>query len=216
MKTAIILGATGLTGTELLKQLLNDDYYKKVVLFSRKSTNINHCKLTEYITDFDLLHKIKHLIIGDIVFCCLGTTIKAAGSKTAFRKVDFKYISDFAEFAKQNGLNQFYLQSSLGADSKSKNFYLKTKGETENAIRKLDFESFTIFRPSMLLGNRREFRFGETLGKLVMQFFSFLFVGRLKLYKAIDAKQVAKAMIYESKLNKVGNFVFENDKLLDY
>lgn len=216
MKTAIILGATGLTGTELLKQLLNDDYYKKVVLFSRKSTNINHCKLTEYITDFDLLHKIKHLIIGDIVFCCLGTTIKAAGSKTAFRKVDFKYISDFAEFAKQNGLNQFYLQSSVGADSKSKNFYLKTKGETENAIRKLDFESFTIFRPSMLLGNRIEFRFGETLGKLVMQFFSFLFVGRLKLYKAIDAKQVAKAMIYESKLNKVGNFVFENDKLLDY
>ena len=216
MKTAIILGATGLTGTELLKQMLNDDYYKKVVLFSRESTNINHCKLTEYITDFDLLHKIKHLIIGDIVFCCLGTTIKAAGSKTAFRKVDFKYISDFAEFAKQNGLNQFYLQSSLGADSKSKNFYLKTKGETENAIRKLDFESFTIFRPSMLLGNRREFRFGETLGKLVMQFFSFLFVGRLKLYKAIDAKQVAKAMIYESKLNKVGNFVFENDKLLDY
>ncbi|MCF8422764.1 MAG: NAD(P)H-binding protein [Bacteroidia bacterium] len=216
MKTAIILGATGLTGTELVKQLLNDDYYKKVVLFSRKSTNINHCKLTEYITDFDQLHKIKHLIIGDIVFCCLGTTIKAAGSKTAFREVDFKYISDFAEFAKQNGLNQFYLQSSVGADSKSKNFYLKTKGETENAIRKLDFESFTIFRPSMLLGNRIEFRFGETLGKLVMQFFSFLFVGRLKLYKAIDAKQVAKAMIYESKLNKVGNFVFENDKLLDY
>ena len=216
MKIAIILGATGLTGTELVKQLLNDDYYKKVVLFSRKSTNINHCKLTEYITDFDLLHKIKHLIIGEIVFCCLGTTIKAAGSKTAFRKVDFKYISDFALLAKQNGFNQFYLQSSLGADSKSKNFYLKTKGETENAIRKLDFESFTIFRPSMLLGNRIEFRFGETLGKLVMQFFSFLFVGRLKLYKAIDAKQVAKAMIYESKLNKVGNFVFENDKLLDY
>jgi uncharacterized protein YbjT (DUF2867 family) len=216
MKTAIILGATGLTGTELVKQLLNDDYYKKVVLFSRKSTNINHCKLTEYITDFDLLHNIKHLIIGDIVFCCLGTTINASGSKNAFRKVDFKYISDFAEFAKQNGLNQFYLQSSVGADSKSKNFYLKTKGETENAIRKLDFESFTIFRPSMLLGNRIEFRFGETLGKLVMQFFSFLFVGRLKLYKAIDAKQVAKAMIYESKLNKVGNFVFENDKLLDY
>lgn len=216
MKTAIILGATGLTGTELLKQLLNDDYYKKIVLFSRKSTNIKHCKLTEYITDFDQLLKIKHLIIGDIVFCCLGTTIKAAGSKTAFRKVDFNYISDFALLAKQNGLNHFYLQSSLGADSQSNNFYLKIKGETENTIKKLNFESFAIFRPSMLLGNRIEFRFGETLGKLAMRFFSFLFIGRLKLYKAIDAKQVAKAMIYESKLNKVGNFVFENDKLLEY
>jgi uncharacterized protein YbjT (DUF2867 family) len=216
MKTAIILGATGLTGTELLKQLLNDDQYQKIILFSRKSTNINHCKLTEYITDFDQLHKIKHLIIGDIVFCCLGTTIKAAGSKTAFRKVDFNYISDFALLAKQNGFNQFYLQSSLGADSKSNNFYLKIKGETENTIKKLNFESFAIFRPSMLLGNRIEFRFGETLGKLAMRFFSFLFVGRLKLYKAIDAKQVAKAMIYESKLNKVGYFVFENDKLLEY
>jgi len=216
MKTAIILGATGLTGTELLKQLLNDDHYQKIILFSRKSTNIKNSKLTEHITDFDQLHKIEHLIIGDIIFCCLGTTIKTAGSKTAFRKVDFNYISDFALLAKQNGLNQFYLQSSIGADSKSNNYYLKVKGETENAIKKLNFESFTIFRPSMLLGNRIEFRFGETLAKLAMRFLSFLFVGRLKLYKAIDAKQVAKAMIYESKSNKVGYFVFENDKLLNY
>jgi uncharacterized protein YbjT (DUF2867 family) len=216
MKTAIILGATGLTGTELLKQLLNDDHYQKIILFSRKSTNIKNSKLTEHITDFDQLHKIEHLIIGDIIFCCLGTTIKTAGSKTAFRKVDFNYISDFALLAKQNGLNQFYLQSSIGADSKSNNYYLKIKGETENAIKKLNFESFTIFRPSMLLGNRIEFRFGETLAKLAMRFLSFLFVGRLKLYKAIDAKQVAKVMIYESKLNKVGYFVFENDKLLNY
>jgi uncharacterized protein YbjT (DUF2867 family) len=216
MKTAIILGATGLTGTELLKQLLNDDHYQKIILFSRKSTNIKNSKLTEHITDFDQLHKIEHLIIGDIIFCCLGTTIKTAGSKTAFRKVDFNYISDFALLAKQNGLNQFYLQSSIGADSQSNNYYLKIKGETENAIKKLNFESFTIFRPSMLLGNRIEFRFGETLAKLAMRFLSFLFVGRLKLYKAIDAKQVAKAMIYESKSNKVGYFVFENDKLLNY
>lgn len=216
MKTAIILGATGLTGTELLKQLINDDFYEKVVLFSRKSNNIKHSKLTEYITDFNQLDKIRHLIIGDIVFCCLGTTIKAVGSKTAFRKVDFNYIYDFAILAKKNGFNQFYLQSSIGADSKSNNFYLKIKGETENAIKKLNFESFTIFRPSMLLGNHIEFRFGETLGKLAMRFFSFLFVGRLKIYKAINAKQVAKAMIIESKLNKVGCFIFENDKLLDY
>jgi len=216
MKTAIILGATGLTGTELLKQLLNDDHYQKIILFSRKSTNIKNSKLTEHITDFDQLHKIEHLIIGDIIFCYLGTTIKTAGSKIAFRKVDFNYISDFALLAKQNGLNQFYLQSSIDADSQSNNYYLKIKGETENAIKKLNFESFTIFRPSILLGNRIEFRFGETLGKIAMRFLSFLFVGRLKLYKAIDAKQVAKAMIYESKLNKVGYFVFENDKLLDY
>jgi uncharacterized protein YbjT (DUF2867 family) len=216
MKTAIILGATGLTGNELLKQLLNDDHYQKIILFSRKSTNIKNSKLTEYLTNFDQLHKIKNLVIGDIIFCCLGTTIKIAGSKTAFRKVDFNYISDFALLAKQNGLNQFYLQSSIGADSQSNNYYLKIKGETENAIKKLNFESFTIFRPSMLVGNRIEFRFGETLGKLAMRFLSFLFVGRLKLYKAIDAKQVAKAMIYESKLNKVGYFVFENDKLLNY
>lgn len=214
MKTAIIIGATGLTGQALLDQLLHDDYFNYVIVFVRKKLDITHTKLTQYNIDFNALDSYKDLIKGDVVFCCMGTTIKVAGSQDAFKKVDYTYPTEFAKIARQNNVNAFYLQSSVGADANSNNFYLKVKGETEQAIQHLNFNSFASFRPSMLLGNRREFRMGEQIGKVVMQAISFMFIGKLKRYKAIHVNQVASAMIKYAKSDKIGNAMIENEEML--
>lgn len=214
MKTAIIIGATGLTGQALLSQLLKDDFFNHVVVFVRKKIDITHNKLAQHCIDFNALDSYKDLVKGDVVFCCMGTTIKVAGSQDAFKKVDFTYPIEFAKIAKQNNINVFCLQSSLGADAKSNNFYLKVKGETEQAIQQLHFNSFASFRPSMLLGNRNEFRLGEKIGKVVMQALSFMFIGKLKRYKAIHVNQVAIAMIKHAKSDKVGNAIIENEEML--
>lgn len=214
MKTAIIIGATGLTGQALLNQLLPDDYFNHVVVFVRKEMNITHSKLTQHCIDFNALDSCKDLIQGDVVFCCMGTTIKVAGSQDAFKKVDYTYPTEFAKLAKQNNVNVFCLQSSLGADAKSTNFYLKVKGETEQALEQLHFNSFATFRPSMLLGDRTEFRLGEKIGKVVMQALSFIFIGKLKRYKAIHVNQVASAMVKHVKSNKTGNQIIENEEML--
>lgn len=214
MKTAIIIGASGLTGKALLYQLLQDDSFNRVIIFVRKELTIAHVKLTQYVVDFNALNSCKDLIKGDVVFCCVGTTIKTAGSQEAFKKVDFTYPVEFAKLAKENNIPVFCLQSSLGADAKSNNFYLKTKGETEEAIRNLNFQSFATFRPSMLLGDRTEFRLGEKIGKIVMQTLSFAFVGKLKRYKAIHVKQVASAMIKHAKSGNTGNTIIENEAML--
>jgi len=214
MKIAIIIGATGLTGKALLYQLLDDKQFSTVILFLRKELNISHPKLIQHCIDYNKLETCKDLIKGDVVFCCLGTTIKVAGSQEAFKKVDYTYATEFAKIAKQNNVSTFCLQSSLGADSKSNNFYLKVKGETEDFIRDLNFGSFASFRPSMLLGNRTEFRLGETIGKTVMQGLSFMFIGKLKRYKAIHVNQVASAMIKHATENKAGNIIIENEEML--
>ena len=215
METAIIIGATGLTGSALLNKLLNDDNFNRVISFSRKQIKLTHPKLIQHTIDFNQLNNYKDLIKGDVVFCCMGTTIKTAGSQEAFKKVDLIYPTEFAKIAKQNGVKAFYLQSSLGADSNSNNFYLKTKGEAEHKIQQLNFMSFAVFKPSILLGKRFEFRFGEFVVKVVMRLFSFLFIKKLKRYKAIHANQVAIAMINQAKLNKPGNFIIENEEMVD-
>lgn len=214
MKTAIIIGATGLTGQALLNQLLQDDYFNHVIVFVRKKINLTHTKLTQHSIDFNSLDSYKNLIKGDVVFCCMGTTIKVAGSQDAFKKVDYNYSTEFAKISKFNNISTFCLQSSLGADSKSSNFYLKVKGETEQALEQLHFNSFASFRPSMLLGDRTEFRLGEKIGKLIMQSLSFAFIGKLKRYKAIHVNQVASAMIKHVKSNKPGNIIIENEEMV--
>jgi uncharacterized protein YbjT (DUF2867 family) len=215
MQKAIVLGASGLTGSELVNQLLEDDYFDEIILFLRKKLPLSHPKLIQHCIDFNTLENYKDLIKADVVFCCLGTTIKNAGSQDAFKKVDFYYPTEFAKIAKQQGMKSFYLQSSLGADSKSDNFYLKTKGQTEEVIQQLDFESFASLRPSILLGQRSEFRFGEMIGKIGMQLFSFIFIGKLKHYKAIHVKKVAQAMITQAKLKMPGNLIIENEEIVN-
>lgn len=198
-KTAIIIGATGLIGNELLHLLLNDSEFEKVKIFVRKPQLITNTKLEQHIVNFDTIENFSSLITGDVCYCCIGTTINTAGSKEAFAKVDYTYPTEFAKTAKNNGIANFLLISSIGANKNSANFYLKVKGDTEYALEQLNFKHLALLRPSMLLGKRTDFRLGETIGKIVMKLFSFAFIGNLKAYKAIEATTVAKAMIVISK-----------------
>jgi uncharacterized protein YbjT (DUF2867 family) len=210
MKTAIVLGATGLIGKKVTEYLLKDDAYSTVIILVRKTLNINHPKLKQHIFNYDEIDNT--LLKGDDLFCCLGTTIKTAGSKDAFRKVDLDYVVNVAKAAKENGINHFAVVSSMGADKHSNIFYNKTKGEMEEAIKSIGFDSTYIIRPSLLLGNRKEFRVGELIVKFFMISLSFLIP---KKYRAIYDVQVALAMIHFMNQTERGFFVKENDELLN-
>ncbi|TDD77588.1 NAD(P)H-binding protein [Flavobacterium caseinilyticum] len=211
MKTALIIGSTGLIGSELLNLLLENTHYAKVVTFVKRDTGIKHAKLTQHIIDFDKPETYKELVVGDDFFCTIGTTIKKAGSKKAFRKVDFEYPRQFAAFALQNKVKQFLIISSLSADANSGNFYLKTKGEIQDFLKDCNFESVAVLQPSLLLGNRTEFRLGEKVGAFFMKTLSFLFLGNLKKYKPIEGKTVAKALLKIAEANNKGFKIYESD-----
>ena len=213
MKTALIIGSTGLIGSELLNLLLDSNDYLKVITFVKRDTGIKHRKLTQHIIDFDKPETYKELIVGDDFFCTIGTTIKKAGSKEAFRKVDFEYPRQFAAFALQNKVQKYLIISSLSADANSGNFYLKTKGEIQDFLKDCNFESVAVLQPSLLLGNRTEFRLGEKVGAFFMKTLSFLFLGNLKKYKPIEGKTVAKALLKIAQTNNKGFKIYESDAI---
>jgi len=212
-KTVLIAGASGLVGNKLLNLLTDDSGFEKITIITRKPLGIKSEKVQEIILNFDELNKHAENFSAGTVFCCLGTTIRTAGSQENFRKVDFTYCVELAKAAKARGVKQFILISSVGADAKSSNFYLRTKGETENAIAGLDFENFCILRPSMLLGDRKEQRPGESMGKYFMQATGFLFLGPLKKYKAIEAATVARCMSALAKNPGKGKVIFEGEMI---
>lgn len=211
-KHAVIFGASGLIGSLLLQELIRDNRYEKITIFLRKTMSTRHLKVKEIIIDMHNSKQIGELLGGDEIFCCLGTTIKKAGTQEAFRKVDFELPVMIGELAKLKNIENLMVVSSLGADAKSGNFYLKTKGEMENALLKMKFKNLKIFRPSMLLGSRSESRPMETIGKALMKSLGFLFVGGLKKYKAIEAKTVAQAMILAANSPSNQQF-FESDQI---
>ena len=215
MKTALIIGSTGLIGSQLLDLLLESQEYDKVITFVKRDSGIQHPKLKQHIIDFDKPETYKELVVGDDFFCSIGTTIKKAGSQNAFRKVDFEYPKQFASLAQQNKVKQFLIITSLGADANSSNFYLKTKGEIQDFLKNCTFESISILQPSLLLGNRTEFRLGEKMGVYFMKLFSFLFIGNLKKYKAIQSEAVAKAMFIIAQKNYKGFQIIESDSILE-
>jgi uncharacterized protein YbjT (DUF2867 family) len=215
-KKALLIGATGLTGTECLKLLLNDDFYSGVEIWVRRPTGISHPKLIENVIDFDKIHQIENLK-ADHVFCCLGTTIGKAGSQENFYKIDHDYVLACAKVAERSQAGKFLYISSIGANIASGNFYLRTKGQVEESLSQLIIPSVVIFRPSMLLGNRKEFRLGERIGKAIMTVFQFLMIGSLRKYRGIQASQVANAMIVEAKSTENGGFrIIESDMIQEY
>lgn len=215
-KTAIILGSTGLVGSYLMDLLLSGDEYELVISFVRKATGLSHPKLKEYVIDFDKSEYYKELIKGDDLFCCLGTTIKKAGSQEAFSKVDLTYPITFGNLAKENGLKKYLLISSIGANAKSSTFYLSVKGQCEEQLKSIGFWATHIFRPSLLLGKREEFRFGERLSQFFMRMFSFLMVGRLRKYKPIQSYYVAEAMYNAAQLNDIGFHIINSVDIMKY
>ena len=206
--TATLIGATGLIGGYLLEELLNDGYFDTVRILIRRPLELTHPKLEKKLVDFTDAESFRVALEGsDIVFCAIGTTQKKVkGDKAAYRKVDYDIPVNAARFCKMIGCSTFILVSSVGANSKSKNFYLKLKGEVEDAVKAVGLKSVHIMRPSMLIGDRKEFRFGEKIGTPLMKAISFLLPSK---YKPVHGRDVAKAMVAAAKSGKEGSNSYE-------
>lgn len=212
-RTALVAGATGLVGRQCVEELLRDDSYSRIVALVRRPGLLVREKLEEYLIDFERLSEETRLPAVDDVFCCLGTTIKKAGTKEAFRRVDHDYVVFLAKAALASGAKQFLLVSSIGADARSRVFYSRIKGEVEADISALPFRAVQIFRPSMLLGDRTEGRLGEKVAQVVSKPLAFLFVGGLRKYKPIEAKAVARAMVKGAQREPEGVHIYESDEI---
>jgi len=216
MKTAIVIGATGLVGSFVTLKLLDDSRYEKVKVFVRNSLGLNHSKLEENIINFDELEYWKNKITGDELYSALGTTIKKAGSKEIQYKIDFTYQFDFAKAASENGVKNYYLVSSLGADYKSSNFYLRMKGNLDEKVKQLNFEKIRIFRPSVLVGLRNKKRLMETLGIKIAGVITSI-IPAVKKYKPINASIVAEAMIKSANENSLDKIVtYDSDQIAQF
>lgn len=198
---ALVIGATGATGKDLVDLLLQDKDYDEVVVFVRKRLIIEHQKLKTYVVNFDQPEEWSDLVKGDVAFSCLGTTLKAAGSKEVQRKVDFDYQYNFAKTAKENGVDAYVLVSSYGANPKSKLFYPKMKGELEQSVKDLNFNKITIFQPGILDRKNSE-RTGEVVSAKILKFFNKL--GILTKHKPLSTRVLAQAMIHSSKIKSDG------------
>jgi uncharacterized protein YbjT (DUF2867 family) len=210
-RTALLLGATGLVGGELLTLLLADADYRQVTVLVRRNLPRSHPKLTQRVVDFRDLAQAADAFRVDDVFCSLGTTIKKAGSQAAFREVDYAYPLESAKLAVRQGAGQYLLITALGANAKSSVFYNRVKGEVEEAIGKLPLPSLHVFRPSLLLGDRQESRTGEKIATAVMKPLGFLLAGPLKKYRGIEARTVARAMLRTAKQNTPGRHAYDSD-----
>lgn len=210
---ATVIGATGLIGSHLLELLLANDNFDSVRILIRRPFDLTHHKLEKKLVDFSDMESFRlALEDSDVIFCAIGTTQKKVkGDKSAYRKVDFDIAVNAAQLGKLCGYEIFVLVSAVGANSQSNNFYLKLKGETEEAVKATGIKSIHIVRPSLLLGDRREFRLGEKIAQWVMPVFSFLIPSKYKPIKAID---VAKAMINSSRKNISGTYQFKQIKSL--
>jgi uncharacterized protein YbjT (DUF2867 family) len=212
-KTALVVGATGLVGSELVKILLASPEYDRVIVWVRKSIGIPDDRLEEHIIDFDRLGACEAAGKVDHVFCCLGTTIKKAKTREVFKKVDLDYPLALGSWAKAHGVAQFLVISALGADANSRIFYSKTKGQLEQALGKLGLNGLHIFRPSLLLGERNEFRLGEAAAAKVSRLVPVLFSGPLKQYAPIQAGRVAGAMYKVALKEKRGTYTYSSNEI---
>jgi uncharacterized protein YbjT (DUF2867 family) len=208
-KSVILAGATGLVGNEILKMLIDHDQFDPITVLTRRPIS-DHESIIQLQVDFDHLNDHKELIRGDIVIIALGTTLEKAGSKEAFYKVDYTYCYEVARLARENEAHHLMLISSMGADENSRIFYSRVKGELETAVQKLQYPVVSIFRPSLLLGSRQEFRLREEISKVVGGLFSFLTPAK---YKPIHAQTVARAIVSTATEDVSGFRIFESDQI---
>lgn len=191
----LLLGATGLIGHHCLSYLLKNKSFSEVVAPTRRSLQLKDQKLHNVLVDFDRLDEYPELFEVDAILCCLGTTIKQAGSRDRFKQVDYQYCMDAAELGRAHSAKTFALVSAVGASERSPVFYSRVKGQLESHLKELEYPSLSIFRPSLLLGERQEERMGETLAALAAPLLNPLLLGSMSRYKAIEADTVARALV---------------------
>ncbi|MDX2047054.1 MAG: NAD(P)H-binding protein [Chitinophagaceae bacterium] len=215
-KTATVIGATGLVGGHLLQLLLHEKKYDRIRLIVRRQAAIELPGADIKIISFENNMEFENAISGsDVVFCAVGTTQKKVkGDQLAYRKIDFDIPVTAAKLCKRTGCNTFVFVSSVGANSKSNNFYLNLKGETEDSIKEFSLKQTHIMRPSVLLGSRKESRAGEKIAGGMMSAFSFLLMGKFRKYKPMEAENVAKAMLAASLLKQEGFTIYEYDDMI--
>lgn len=196
--TVLLVGASGEIGRRLTNNLIACNSIGEVHLLNRRPLNIKHEKVVEHIVDFENLAELSFSQSFDLAFCCLGTTIKQAGSQHAFFHVDYDHCISFAQLALKHQCHSLSIISSLGANATSHNFYLQTKGKMEKSMQSMDWRTLLIFRPSLLVGQRSEFRIAERIGGFFMQAITPLMLGPLKQYRPINMDTVASAMCHLS------------------
>lgn len=212
-RTALVAGASGLVGGHVLRRLLEDKDYERVTSFGRHELPLTAKKLAQRVVDFDRVAEVGDFPRVHDVFCCLGTTIRQAGSQDAFRKVDFTYVVELARVALRHRAAQFLLVTALGADAGSRVFYSRVKGEVEEAVKRLQFEGIHIFRPSLLLGHRAASRPGERAATLLSPLVSWAMVGPLRRYRPVRADAVARAMVRIAREARRGVHVYESGEI---
>ncbi|RYF87079.1 MAG: NAD-dependent epimerase/dehydratase family protein [Chitinophagaceae bacterium] len=214
-KTASVIGSTGLIGNHLVEFLTKDKTFSTIRTLVRRPIVNGNEKVEMKLVNFEDHESVKLAIDGsDAVFCAVGTTQKKVkGDKQAYRKVDYDIPVNAARFCAETGCPNFVLVSSVGAKSDSKNFYLKLKGDVEDAIQQFAIRNISIFRPSILLGNRSEKRTGEKLGQGLASFFAFMMLGKWEKYRPVEAEHVAKAMIQSAKEEERGRHIYEYDDI---
>jgi uncharacterized protein YbjT (DUF2867 family) len=194
-RTALIAGASGLIGGHCLTLLLENENYSNVISIGRRELAVTHPKLQQHVVDFNELEFYQELFKVNHVFCCLGTTIKTAGSKEKFRLVDYVFPIKMAQLAQSNGVEVYSIITAMGANAKSSIFYNQVKGEVENELKALDIPVVHILQPSLLLGDRNESRTGEAIAQAIFKVINPIFVGKLKQFKGIPGERVAQKMI---------------------
>ncbi|MFZ5816068.1 MAG: oxidoreductase [Bacillota bacterium] len=214
MRRALVLGATGLVGGEVVRLLLEQPEYERVVVLVRRGLGWSHPRLEQRVVEFDRLAEQREAFAVDDLYCCLGTTIRKAGSQAAFRRVDYEYPLTAARLAKEAGVQRYLLVSSMGADPNSAIFYSRVKGEMEQAIAAVGLPSLLIFRPSLLLGERQEVRPAERVAAVIMRAMGPLMVGPLARYRAVEGRTVARAMIRVALEGPTGVHRCLNDQIL--
>lgn len=212
-RTAVVIGATGVVGREVVRELASREEVSEIITFTRRDYDFESSKVINYVIDFDHIDDHADLVQGEYLFSCLGTTKALAGSIEKQKKVDVDYQLQFAKLAQKNGIHHYHLVSSPGADEKSSNAYLQMKGELEEETKKLDFASRTFYRPSLLVGERPDFRFGEKMG--IMAASVLPIIPGLRKYRAIKGKEVASKMVHEAMKLSRGTKVFELDQLFE-
>ena len=211
--SVILVGSSGLIGSNLLSELIQSEAISEILLLVRRSTDVSSSKVKELIVNFEKPNSYSIDIQADIIYSCLGTTKSETPNSSLYRQIDLEYPLNLAKLGQKNGVSQFHIISSLGADAGSSNSYLKLKGELEQELKKLSMSSLHIYQPSFLIGERKKDRLADKIMKPVFGLIDPLLIGPLKKYRSIKAADVARVMLNQSIKDLKGTFTYPSIKI---